>query len=232
MEQEKTTVRYYSVKSPELIYLRKTDEQLDFAIQLIGDLSYTLHTDPFEHFMNTIIGQMLSNKVGDVISKRFSELCRQEITPKTVSNLFTDDLRKIGISKDKSDYILSFARYINDHPDYFSEINDLPNDLLIKTLQKHRGIGGWSAKMYAIFVLDRLDILPFEDGAFLQSIKWLYGIDEKNRNHPQIQALCAKWEPYRSLAARYMYRILDNGYVKKNKEELKLEINFKPISKG
>ena len=84
--------------------------------------------------------------------------------------------------------------------------------------------------MYAIFVLDRLDILPYEDGAFLQSIKWLYGLDEKNRNHPEVRKLCEKWSPYRSLAARYMYRVLDSGFVKKDIEDIKRDINYKPIT--
>ena len=222
--------RYYSINSPELMYLRKCDDKLDFVIQLIGDLHYNLHTDSFEHFMKTIIGQMLSNRVGDVLSARFSSLCGQSITPEKVCNLSTEELRGIGLSKDKSEYILSFANYIYNNPNYFSQLKDLTDEDLLRSLQKHRGIGGWSSKMYAIFVLDRLDILPYEDGAFLQSIKWLYGLDEKNRNHPEVRKLCEKWSPYRSLAARYMYRVLDSGFVKKDIEDIKRDINYKPIT--
>lgn len=215
---------YYSIDSPELQYLRKSDEKLDFAIQLIGDLEYQIHSDPFRHFMDTIIGQMLSNKVADVISGRFYELCNNDVTAESVCKLSVDDLRSIGISRDKSKYILNFAEFIKDNPAYFEYLADLPDDELLAELQKHRGIGGWSSKMYAIFVLNRKDILPFEDGAFIQSIEWLYGIKEKNRNHPQIRRLCEKWSPYRSLAARYMYRILDAGYVKRDIEEVKQEV--------
>lgn len=226
-----TKVRTYKINDPEILHLRRCDEQLDFAIQLIGDLHYGIHTDPFTHFMDTIIGQMLSNKVGDVISGRFRDLCYGEVNSDSVCRLSIEDLRGIGISRDKSGYLLNFAKYIKDNPNYFDYLETLPDSELLANLQSHRGIGGWSSKMYAIFVLDRMDILPFEDGAFLQSFKWLYGVDEKNRNHPIIREMCKKWSPYSSLAARYMYRVLDNGFTKKEIDDVKAEINYIPISK-
>lgn len=222
-------IRRYSIDSPELMHLRTVDEQMDFVIQLIGDLEYWIDRDPFIHFMNTIIGQMLSNKVADIISDRFLNLCNGSITPEAVCRLSVEDLRSIGLSRDKSGYLLGFAQYIYDNPQYFDELETLPDKELLSSLQKHRGIAGWSSKMYAIFVLDRKDILPFEDGAFLQSFRWLYGVDEKNRNHPIIRKMCEKWSPYSSLAARYLYRVLDNGYVKRSVEEVKQEIHFSPI---
>lgn len=152
---------------------------------------------------------MLSNNVASVIRERFYNLCNNIITPNSVSSLTVDKLRSIGLSRDKSDYLLNFANYVKDNPHYFDAIHELNDDDLIDSLKKHKGIGAWSAKMYAIFVLDRKDILPFEDGAFLLSFKWLYGINEKNRKHPLIQEICKSWSPYISLASRYMYRLLD-----------------------
>lgn len=221
--------RRYAINSPELMYLRLVDEQMDFVIQLIGNLEYQVDCDPFIHFMNTIIGQMLSNKVAVIISERFLNLCNGCITPEAVCRLNVEDLRSIGLSRDKSGYLLGFAHYIYDNPQYFDELETLPDNELLASLQKHRGIAGWSSKMYAIFVLDRKDILPYEDGAFLQSFKWLYGVEEKNRNHPVIREMCQKWSPYSSLAARYLYRVLDNEFVKRSIDEVKAEINFTPI---
>lgn len=225
-----TETRTYKINDPEIIYLRRSDEQLDFAIQLIGDLSYKIHTDPFSFLMDTIIGQMLSNKVGKIISGRFRDLCCGNMSPDAVCQLSVDELRQIGISRDKSNYLLSFARYIENNPNYFNYLETLSDKELLDDLQSHRGIGGWSSKMYAIFVLDRKNILPFEDGAFLQTFKWLYGVEEHNRNHPIIREMCKKWFPYSSIAARYMYRILDNEFTKKDVNKVKTEINFTPIS--
>jgi len=60
--------------------------------------------------------------------------------------------------------------------------------------------------MYLIFVLDRADVLPIEDGAFLQAYKYLY------KNTEAIETATQHWKPYRSIAARYLYRFLDLGY--------------------
>ena len=66
--------------------------------------------------------------------------------------------------------------------------------------------------MYLIFYLQREDILPLEDGAFLQAYKWLY--NTKVTKPQSITKRCAKWKPYTSIGARYMYRALDTGLTK------------------
>lgn len=67
--------------------------------------------------------------------------------------------------------------------------------------------------MYLIFVLNRLDILPTNDAAFLQSYGWLYKTTDCSET--TIQNRLKKWKPYSSIAARYLYRALDAGLTKK-----------------
>ena len=67
-------------------------------------------------------------------------------------------------------------------------------------------------KCYLIFVLDRQNILPTEDAAFLQSYCWLYKVE--NPSKQDIIRKCAKWSPYASIASRYLYRALDLGPTK------------------
>lgn len=76
------------------------------------------------------------------------------------------------------------------------------------------GIGKWTAKMYLIFVLDRQEILPYEDIAFLQSYEWLY--KTKDRSKKSIEKKCKKWKPYSSIASRYLYKALDTGLTKES----------------
>lgn len=66
--------------------------------------------------------------------------------------------------------------------------------------------------MYLIFVLDRPDVLPTTDVAFLQVYKWLYKTNDCSKQ--SVIKKCKKWTPYSSTAARYFYRILDSGYTK------------------
>lgn len=66
--------------------------------------------------------------------------------------------------------------------------------------------------MYLLFVLNRTDILPYEDGAFLQAYRWLY--QTQDTRPVSIKNHCKVWKPYESIVARYMYRLVDNGYTK------------------
>ena len=83
---------------------------------------------------------------------------------------------------------------------------------VIAALTKIRGIGSWTAKMYLIFVLNRPNILPFENGAFLQVYRWMYKTDDTNRK--AVEQKRQKWKPYSAIAARFLYRALDSEFTK------------------
>jgi DNA-3-methyladenine glycosylase II len=87
----------------------------------------------------------------------------------------------------------------------------LSDEEVSKRLTSIKGIGNWTAKMYLLFFLQREDILPYEDGAFLQSYKWLYNTSKVDKE--SITKRCKKWKPYTSIGARYLYKALDNGLV-------------------
>lgn len=199
----------YKPDSPEIQALCEADARLALVIRHYGDLSYTLHPDPFAHTVENIIGQMLSSKAADAIATRLYKLCGGELTPTAILGLDTLSLRGIGLSGQKSEYIMLMATLLQNKPDFFDALVHLPDAEVIKKLTALRGIGPWSAKMYLIFVLNRLDVLPYEDGAFLQAYKWLYETD--NVKPPSIIKRCETWKPYSSLAARYLYRALDSG---------------------
>lgn len=209
MKNKKSTIITYKVDSAEVQTLCSADERLALLICRYGDLRYKLHTDTFSFFIETIIGQMLSSKASNAITARLYNLCGGVLTAEAILKLDFPVLREIGLSERKAEYILKMAVLMHDKPDYFDEIKDAPDSEIIKQLTTLRGIGTWSAKMYLIFVLNRPDILPYEDGAFLQSYRWLYATDEISP--ASIMQRCAPWSPFSSLAARYLYRALDEG---------------------
>ncbi|WP_337366558.1 DNA-3-methyladenine glycosylase 2 family protein [Phascolarctobacterium sp.] len=194
--------------TPSVQYLCKKDKRLAKVISAIGDISYEPYTDHYAHLINSIIGQMLSNKVADVIKTRFLELCKGKVTPRRVKALTIDDMRSIGLSRSKASYIHNLTAANID----FEELKGLPDEEVIKKLTAIRGIGNWTAKMFLIFDLDRQNVLPFEDGAFLQTYKWLYKTDDVSKM--AIEKKCKKWAPYSSIAARYFYEALDRGMPK------------------
>jgi len=203
---------YHKADSPSIIHLCNCDEVLRGLIRNIGNISYTLENDYFRFFVNTIISQMLSTKVADVIFGRLNYLLNNEISPDRFKIITISDLRKLGLSEAKAGYILNLAQQYQDNQDYFNNFESKTDDEVITELTKLRGIGIWSAKMFLIFVLDRQDILPFEDGAFKQSFKYLY--PEVGCNKENMINQCSRWSPYSSIASRYLYKALDSGLTK------------------
>lgn len=198
--------------SESIKYLSKKDEHLKILFNLIGELSYTLYTDSYKFLVDTIIGQMLSNKVADIISNRLSNLCNGNINPKTIIKLSYSQLRNIGISNSKISYIMNLTNAVLNDEINFESFSTKNNIEIAKELQKIKGIGKWSSKMYLIFVLGKDDILPYEDMAFIQGYSWLYNTTKTDKE--SIISKCKKWGKYSSVASRYLYKALDLGYTK------------------
>lgn len=198
-----------------LEYLKSADSRLGKVIEVIGDLqisSYNSSNDEFLFLIREIVGQMISSGVKKVILQRLQDLCCNNICPETLNNVTIEQLRSIGLSNAKSGYILNLANLVSAKSIDFDHINSLSDEEVIKELVKIRGIGKWTAKMYLIFYLQRENVLPYEDGAFLQAYKWLYNTTKVTPK--SISRKCKKWEPYQSIGARYMYQALDRGLTK------------------
>lgn len=202
-----------NMDSPSIQHLQKNCKRIAKIIDIIGPITYTTNErDAYAHLIFNIIGQMLSNKVADIISDRMISICGGEITPQVVNSLTDERIRGIGISNAKTGYIRDVTNKVLSGDLDFDKFPGMADQEIIAELTSIKGIGTWTAKMYLIFVLDRQDILPYEDGAFLQAYKWAYKSDDLSP--VAIKKKCKKWKPYSSIAARYLYRALDDGLTK------------------
>lgn len=198
--------------SPSIQHLCKKDKRLAKLIEMIGDISYESYDDPFKFLVHEIIEQMLSVKAGRKIYSRLEEMCNGAITPETINKFSIDEIQAIGTSSTKAHYIKDLAKSVVNKELVFETLENLPDKEVIRELTKLKGIGEWTAHMYLIFVLDRQDILPTTDVAFLQVYGWLYKTEDRSKT--SVEKKCRKWKPYSSIAARYFYHALDEGYTK------------------
>lgn len=199
--------------SPPIKYLCERDKKLKILIETIGPITYQLDDDdPYCFLIHEIIEQMLSKKAGQKIYERFVDLCDGKITPEKVATLSFEEIKSIGTANSKVNYIQSVTSSLLNNEIDLDSFPYKSDEEVYKELTKLKGIGSWTAKMYLIFVLDRQDILPTEDVAFLQSYKWLY--NAKKLNKTTIERNCKKWKPYSSIVARYLYKALDGGLTK------------------
>lgn len=201
------------INSPPVQYLCKKDKRLAKVVCMVGPITYTTHEDePYAFLIHEIIEQMLSVKAGNKIFERFTKLCGGTISPEIVSSLTDEQIKSTGTSINKVRCIRSLTDAIITESISLNTFQDYQDEDVIKDLTSIKGIGQWTAKMFLIFVLNRNDILPYEDVAFLQSYQWLYKTNIIDK--ASVEKKCKKWKPYSSIAARYMYRALDTGLTK------------------
>lgn len=154
--------------SPEIQYLCKKDERLAKLISMIGPFSYEIHDDQYEFIVHEIIEQMPSIKAGNKIFSRLFDLCGGKITSKAVSKLTDDEIKSIGTAASKVSYIRSITVATLDGSLDYMTLETMSDNEVIKKLTATKGIGKWTANMYLIFVLNRMDILPTNDAAFFR----------------------------------------------------------------
>lgn len=192
--------------------LMSRDKRLAKVISYFGDIECSEHYDAYAFIIDEIVGQMLSNKVAAIMTDRLSTLCNNEVTAENISRLSFENLKSIGISSAKCQYIQNFTEACIDRRIDFDAFETMDDAEIVKQLTAIRGIGNWTAKMYLLFVLQRPNVLPYEDIAFLQGYKWLYKTSDVSV--PSVKKKCKKWSPYASYAARYLYRAVDAGLIK------------------
>lgn len=193
-------------------YLKKADRRLCCLIERIGFIPISKYNDPFFFLVSEIVGQMFSARARDVVFSRLLELCGNKIDPDTLLAFNVSDLRKIGLSNSKSTTLILLSLAVKNNEICFEKHFTMADDDVKNDLTKIKGIGTWTAKMYLLFFLSRDDILPFEDGAFMQAFRWLYNY--KTVSIQTVIRRCKKWKPYSSYAARYLYIALDSGFTK------------------
>ena len=199
---------------PAIQYLCKKDKRLAKVINMVGPISYTPHDEnPYAFLIHEIIEQMLSVKAGRKIYSRLEDLCDGEVSPERINSLSDDEIHGIGTSSSKVKCIRCMTNAVLCGDLDFDKFYDLSDEKVMHHLTRIHGIGKWTAKMYLLFVLERQDILPVEDGAFLQTYRWVYKTNDCSEK--AVYKKCKKWKPYSSIASRYFYRALDAGMTKK-----------------
>lgn len=194
-------------------HLAQNDPILASVIARHGDCQITPHTDYYRQLVRAIIGQQLSVKAASTIYQRFIDLFGGSMpTPEQILVIDTESLRQIGCSYSKAAYIKDLAQHILTGTLDLTHIVTLPNDTVIEQLVAVKGIGEWSAHMFMIFSLGRLDILPTGDLGVRKAMMQLYDLPELPKPAKMHEiALTHGWTPYQSIASWYMWQSLDNA---------------------
>jgi DNA-3-methyladenine glycosylase II len=133
-------------------------------------------------------------------------------TPEQLLEVEDQKLRDAGLSWAKVRYVKDLAQHVLDKRLDLEHVATMPNDQLIEQLTAVKGIGEWSAHMFMMFGLGRLDVLPVGDLGIRKALVLHYGLDKMPDPATCITiANENNWHPYESVASWYLWKSLDNS---------------------
>ena len=187
--------------------LAKADPVLKTIIERVGPVELPEAREPFAGLARAIFYQQLAGSAAAAIMRKFLAFYPEGAFPSPEAVLATQDqdLRSAGLSRQKVSYLKDLAAKFQDGTLEDVKLRTLPEDELAAVLMSVKGIGRWTADMFLIFTLHRLDVLPVGDLGIRKGAQLAYGLPEM----PAPKALLEmgeRWRPYRSVAALYLWR--------------------------
>jgi DNA-3-methyladenine glycosylase II len=212
---ERTVKAMIQYGEKEMAYLSQKDEVMKELIRHYGKLEAGHVSDVYQSLVFHIIGQMLSNKVADVMTARFVKLVGK-VTPSRVLAKSAEEIRSIGISSRKAEYILQLSQDVQDDKYDFSTLKDKTDDEVIAYLLQIRGVGRWTAEMITEFTLGRINVFSYDDVALQNGMKKAY--DFKTLSKKRFERYRKKFSPYCSVASLYFYAVNDDPEWERNSQ--------------
>jgi len=193
-----------------LLHLKK-DPVMRTIIERVGPYTMEFREPTFATLVRSIVYQQLSGKVASVILQRLiNALPGGEVTPENILRLRPDRMRKLGLSRAKTEYIRDLARLTAKGQVAFETLLELEDPAVIEHLTKVKGIGVWTAHMFLMFALRRPNVLPVGDLGVRAAIRKAYNL-EALPTVKEVEELAAPWHPFCSVAAWYLWRSLDGS---------------------
>lgn len=192
-------------------HLKRVDPVLGRVIAQVGSCRLRLRVDgvPFDHVLRAIIYQQLSGKAAATIHGRVQALFGGRApTPDELAATSSARLRRAGLSRQKLGYLKDLALKAQSGAVPFDALEALPDEAVIEALTAIRGVGVWTAQMFLMFRLGRLDVLPVLDLGIQKGMRQTYGL-RRVPTAAQMERIAAVWRPYRSVACWYLWRSLE-----------------------
>ncbi len=189
-------------------YLKKADPVLSAIIEGVGPFRMNYDEPAFHSLAEAIVYQQLHGKAAATIFGRLAALTGNPLTPEGILKLSEEQMRAVGLSKQKLSYLRDLAAKTHSGELDFTRLPDLSDAEVTKQLTQVKGIGVWTAHMFLMFALRRPNVLPTGDLGVQMAIRKHY----RKRKLPkpaQMEKIAKCWEPYRSVACWYLWKSMD-----------------------
>ncbi len=196
--------------------LAASDPMMADLIERIGPLDMTTRlrrrkeerpADAFGALLRSIVGQQISTKAAHAIYVRMLGLFDGPPTPEAMLELTEEDLRGVGFSRRKVEYVHDLARHVLDGSLELDRLAKLDDEEVIAEISAVRGLGRWSAEIFLLVHLGRPDVISGGDLGIRRAIMIEDGLDAMP-TPKQVEERAERWRPNRSLAGLYLWESL------------------------
>ena len=188
----------------ETNYLASKDKRLGRAIQQIGHINREVDSDLFSAIVHHIIGQQISTAAQATIWSRLLNAAGT-VTVDSLTALGRDRLQQIGMTYKKADYILDFAKQVQNGTLNLEQLWSLRDEEVIRELTKLKGVGVWTAEMILTFCMQRPNVVSFGDLAIQRGMRMLYRHRQIDRT--KFERYQKRYAPYGTVAGLYLWAI-------------------------
>ena len=179
-------------------WLAACEPRFATALRHTGPLPLRRNTDGFATLLDAIVSQQVSVASADAIWRRLGQAGLTEA--EAVLRAGDDDLRACGLSRQKASYAKALAVAGID----YDTLRLTATDQVIATLVAVKGIGVWTAEIYAMFALGRADVFAAGDLALQESARLLFDLAERPTDKA-LRQMAEPWAPWRAVAARLLW---------------------------
>lgn len=204
------------------LYINRQDESVQIIcekdpmmrklITATGDIEISLRTDYLSSIIRSIVGQQISVIAASAIYGRLQDIFNGKITVEGLLLKSKAELRQVGLTKRKTDYVIDLAKKIVANELDLDNIDKYNNDSIMNQLINVKGIGKWTAEMFLILTLGREDVLAVDDVGIQRAAMWLYEVEKSERRNILIEK-STLWKPYRSIVSFYLWEAIHLGFV-------------------
>ena len=198
-----------SLKEAET-WLSKTDPSLGQLIKNGSSLDVRpFSKQPFEALVHAVIAQQLSVKSANAIRQRVQALLpSNDTTPEAFSQIKPLQFKQAGLSQAKTNTVSGLIEFALNEKNTFNNLQRYPDQDVKQRLCQLKGIGPWTADIFLMFGLKRLDIFASGDLGLRKALQLLNELDTLP-SPTECDAIAKKWQPYRTIAAWHLWRTVD-----------------------
>ena len=193
-----------------VLHLRGADPVMARLIDGVGRCRYTVEHGggPFASLTEAIVYQQITGLAAEKIYGRVQALVgRRHPRAQDIAAVSDAELRAAGLSRQKIGYLRDLsAKALAGMP--LTRLARHDDERVAAILTEVRGIGRWTAHMFLMFRLGRLDVMPVDDYGVRKAMQMAYRFRALPKPDRMLR-VTASWRPYRSVGAWYLWRSLE-----------------------